>query len=139
MSRLRQSGFSALEALAAIAILAIALVPLVALQIQISRNFLHQREVRATVMLQRNAMALLRDVNMMQRPQGSASVDSETRADWSAQPLSSSVRTTRQGAGDGDFEVALYQVDVALSANNGAVSAFEFEQLGWRRIADGER
>lgn len=134
MNRARQSGFSVIEALVAIAVLAVALVPLLTLQIQLTRAAEHQQALRERITSQRNAVAVLRDVNFMETPQGVIALHGEMRLSWRARPTSPVVKSTRQGAADGDFEVALYQVEVAISENESVLTTFSLMELGWRRV-----
>ena len=145
MKQRRQAGFSVIEALVAIAVIAVALVPLVGLQIQVSRDHVRQRGVRAEIAAQRNALALLRDANIMETPQGERDLGDGQRMRWSATPLSRLTRTTDHGAGDGGFDVMLYKVVITIDPTgagvigdgvpNGTPFAFEVEQLGWRPVA----
>ncbi len=139
MTRRAQSGFSVIEALAALAIIAIALIPLMSLQIQVSRGYIQQRDQRADLMAQRNSLAILRDLNIMESPSGVRALDPETTMSWSAAPISPLTRNTRQGAGEGEFEVGLFRVRVSLTRSGASPSAFSVEQLGWRPASQDER
>jgi len=132
MNRRTQSGFSAIEALAALAIVAIALVPLVSLQTQISRDFIHQRELRAQIVAQRNGLAILRDLNIMETPSGVRQLDPDTVMSWTATSRSRLARSTRQGAGDGEFEVMLYRVAISIDRAGSPPQTFSVDQVGWR-------
>jgi prepilin-type N-terminal cleavage/methylation domain-containing protein len=132
--RKQQSGFSAIEALAALAIVAIALAPLLSLQIQVSRDFMRQREGYVQATAQRNSLAILRDLNLMETPAGTRALGAGVTMHWTAQPISRSVRTTRRGAGDGDFDVILYSVRVTFTQTSGEVHEYSIEQVGWRRM-----
>ena len=131
MRRSGSSGFSVIEALVAVAILAIALVPLLSLQIQVQRNFQREREARLEIADQRNALALLRDMNMMQSPNGQIALSRERVLIWRATPISRETQTIARGANA--FAVALYRVDVEVRGPRGRrLSGFRTEQLGWR-------
>lgn len=136
MTRRHQAGFSVIEALVAVAVIAIALVPLVALQMQVSRDHVRQRAVRAEIAAQRNALASLRDANIMETPQGERSLGAGQIMHWVATPLSRPTRTTDRGTGDGAFEIMLYRVRIDVDlGDGGAPFVFAVEQLGWRPIA----
>lgn len=132
MKRRRQSGFSVIEALAAMAIVAMALLPLASLQGQVSRAGAHQQTVRERIAAERNAMALLRDINVMDEQSGMRRLSDDLVLRWTATPVSRAVRTNL-----GSFEVALFTVRAELVRGDGApVAAFALEQIGWRAIAD---
>ncbi len=135
MTRRRQSGFSVLEALAALAIVAVAMIPLLSLQTQVSRDFIHQRALREQISAQRNALAMLRDLNVMREPAGLRQLGPDTAISWSAAPLSALTRSTRQGSGDGEFEVRLYRVQVTITLAGAAPHTFAVDQIGWRALA----
>lgn len=139
MTRRAQSGFSVIEALAALAIIAVALVPLMSLQVQVLRGYIHQRDQRTELIARRNSLALLRDLNIMESPSGERVLDSETRMNWNAEPISPLTRNTRQGAGEGEFDVRLFRVRIALTRTGASPRVFSVEQLGWRPIVQGER
>lgn len=126
-----QSGFSAIEALAALAIIAIALIPLAELQTQITRDHGQQRAAREQASAQASALALLGAINPMLAPAGSRSLDEGTMMRWRATPISPQIRSTRLGAGEGDFEVRLYRVTVSIEGRRSR-STFALDQLGWR-------
>jgi|CXWL01.1.fsa_nt_gi general secretion pathway protein I len=132
MKRSLQSGFSVIEALAALAIVAIALIPLVSLQGQVARTAAQHQSAHERVTAERNAMALLRDLNIMERPEGALPLGSEFMLRWTAAPASGRPLATTQGT----FEVALYDVEARVTRLDGApVAAFSLEQLGWRAAA----
>jgi Tfp pilus assembly protein PilV len=132
--RAGQFGFSTIEALAALAIVAVALVPLLDLQTQITRAHAQQRTIRAEADARRNALALLRDVNPTAAPEGLRQIGDGLTMRWRATPLTASVRTTRGGQGDGDFDVRLYRLDVDVRGPR-IETAFQVEQLGWRQVS----
>ena len=133
-----QSGFSAIEALVALAIIAVALVPLTDLQTQIVRGHSRQREIREQAAMQQNALAVLRDINLMAAPDGARLIGENLTLRWRATPLSRVVRSTRAGEGDGDFNVRLYRVAVEVSGPRSAAS-FSVDQVGWQSIAADSR
>lgn len=133
--RRRESGFSVIEALVALAIVAIALVPLIGLQAQVSRNFVHQQQVREALGAQRNALEVLREINVMSSPQGMMMLQADQSMRWRATAISQPVRSTRQGSGEGDFRIMLYDVEVDVSGLSGAPpTTFRVTQLGWQRL-----
>jgi general secretion pathway protein I len=134
LKRRRQSGFSVLEALAALAIVAVAMIPLLSLQTQVSRDFIHQRALREQISAQRNSLAILRDLNVMATPSGQRQLGPDISMRWTASPLSALTRSTRQGSGEGEFEVRLYRVDIVITHGGAAPFAFSVDQIGWRAL-----
>jgi prepilin-type N-terminal cleavage/methylation domain-containing protein len=134
--RARQSGFSLIETLVAVAIVAVALVPILSLEIQLQRRFADQRQQIEALQNQRNALAILRDINFSETPTGRIALAGDRTLTWRATPLSPAVRSTRFPTGDGDFEVMLLRVDVELIGAEEQILRFRVERLGWRRLAD---
>lgn len=135
MKRRRETGFSVIEALLAVAMIAVALIPLMGLQIRVNRDYSRQREIHAEIEARRNALAVLRDVNMMREPAGALRLAGDRTLRWRAIPRSGVVRSTDGGAGDGAFEVALYTVVVTVLGEDGRiVCTFQFLHLGWRSL-----
>lgn len=136
-ARRLENGFSVIEALVALAIVALALIPLMALQAQVSRTYARDQLERAELNAKQNALALLRDVNVLASPQGARRLDSAHLLRWWATPLTAPTRTTRQGQGFGDFEIVLFRVDAAIEggAPPRAPVSFSLEQVGWRPLA----
>jgi type II secretory pathway pseudopilin PulG len=137
MKRRQESGFSMMEALAAVAILSIALIPLLSLQIQVQRDAAQQLAIRTETRAQRNALALLQDINMMREPVGARALTEEQTLRWRAERQSAVVQTTEKGTGDGSFQVALYLVTVTVDDGDGkTICDFEVVRLGWRPLGD---
>lgn len=129
MKRERQSGFSVIEALVAVAIMAAAILPLATLQGQVSRSAAQQQQMQTGLAAERNAMAVLRDANMMATPSGALDLGGGQTLRWRARPISSAVATNAGG-----FEVALYAVEAEVVDERGEdVSKFSIDQVGWRR------
>jgi general secretion pathway protein I len=137
MKRRMERGISVMEALAAVALVAIALIPLMSVQVRIQRDYMRQQAVRAEIEAQRNALAVLRDINMMQEPSGSRPLSDQQTLRWQATPKSAVVRSTNRGSGDGPFDVALYAVVVRVDDEDGrAICGFTVLGLGWRSLED---
>lgn len=131
MRRRAQSGFSVIEALVAVAIVAIALLPLAQLQGQASRTAAQQQMLQQRLSAERSALALMRDLNVMDMATGVRSLGGGITMAWSARPISETANTTRGG-----FAVRLYSVRVTLrDAAGKTLSEFDIEQVGWRPLA----
>ena len=122
------------------ALLALLMLPILSFQQTLTEARLRQQNAYDRITLQRNALAVLRDVNPTARPQGEIELDALHRLRWTAQPLSAPARSVGYPVGDGKFEVALYRLDAQIVHIDGRlVARFEVEQLGWRELDVGER
>jgi Tfp pilus assembly protein PilV len=126
-----RAGFSVIEALVAVAVMAIALVPLLTLQSQVTRQYTRERAIRAEIEDQRNALAVLRDVNAMRVTTGEMAIGGGHTMAWRTEPLTREASTIPHG--DKSFDVALYRIDVDVRNGRGArLNRFSVDQLGWR-------
>lgn len=139
MSRRNSSGFSALEALAAVALLGIVLVPLLGLQIDLSRRAQRSEALQQQLLVQKNCLAVLRELNIAERESGAFTLTQQVRVQWRARALTPFIQATRQGQGTGDFAVALYQVDISIQENGRETAHFSTEQIGWRHTPSPEQ
>lgn len=133
-----QQGFSALEALIAAALLGVALAPLLDLQRQSFRAAARVEAAQAAVSAQRTALDLLTSVNMMMEPVGRRLISERFAMEWRARPLTRPIPGVGYLASDGGFDTALYAVDVRVLDGAREVTAFNVEQMGWRRRASGD-
>jgi len=134
---MNRRGLSVLEAMVAIAILAIAIAPLLEVQRQIARA--HQRYDGAyqRMTLRSNAFAVLRDLNPMETPEGRLELAPDVEMRWNAAPISEEVLSTVYPNGDGQFNVALYAVEVEVAdKTSGLDNKFSVERMGWRRVVE---
>lgn len=130
-----RGGFSLIEALVALAIASMTLMAIFELQIQMARG--QQRAALAIeqVAAQENAIALTRDLNPMERPQGRIELPGGDVVVWSAEPKSERRINAGFPAGDGAYEVQLYRVTVGIERAQGRPPApLVFYRLGWRRL-----
>lgn len=131
----REAGLSTIEVLVAVAVLGLALAPLVMVQGQIARTHARYEETYARSTLQRNALAMLQDMNPMQTSTGQIALDAENTLRWTSRPLSDVARGSDHPIGDGAFDVALYQVDAEIIGPNAGVRLrFSTERVGWVRV-----
>ncbi len=85
------------------------------------------------VSTQRNALALVRDINPMATPQGEMAVSPGIELRWRATAISAVTRSVAYPAGDGDFDVALFRIDATVVRNQKPALTFSVDSLGWRR------
>ncbi|MEQ1619008.1 MAG: prepilin-type N-terminal cleavage/methylation domain-containing protein [Terricaulis sp.] len=129
MKREQQSGFSVIEALVAVAIIAVAILPLASLQGQVSRTAGRQQQAQLSLAAERSAMAALRDLNVMETPDGALELGGDRVLRWQAHPISSAAATN-----SGEFSVALYAVQAQVADHRGReIAKFSVDQVGWRR------
>lgn len=135
MSARAKAGFSVLEALAAVAIVALALLPIMTIEAQIARQQNERRIEHAAMIAQQNALAILRDMNASQSPQGVADLGDGNFMRWSGAPLSQPRRSVQPGNGEGSFEVVLWRLEVEIfDGTQTRIARFSVDKLGWRRL-----
>jgi general secretion pathway protein I len=132
--RLKERGFSLLETLVSVAILSLALLALLQIRTDAIGTIgsLESRIERAATT--RTALLLLEDLNPMAEPDGERHIGRSLRVRWSARPLTKSVRTIGQEVPDGDFNVALFDLEVIAETDGIHSQAFHVQKLGWRRL-----
>lgn len=131
----RERGFSLIEALVALAIAAMALAAVFSLQRQLAEG--EQRHTRALqlVALQKNALALTRDLNPTAEPAGVFQLAGGQTVRWTSQPLTPPRTNTGLPTGEGAFEVRLYRVHVDIIERTGKrLGGLDFDRVGWRRL-----
>lgn len=131
----RRSGFSLIEALVALAIASMTLMAIFELQIQMARG--QERAIRAVeqVSVQENALALVRDINFTERPEGRLELPEGDIIIWTSEPLTEPRMNAGYPQGQGNYEIRLYRVTVGVQRRDGPSPApLVFERLGWRRI-----
>lgn len=138
MSRGPRAGFSALEALIAAAILGLVMIPLLDLQRQADRDARRFETMRTALLAQRSAMDLLTSVNPMLEPVGRRDLSTGVAMQWRAAPISRRVRSIGYLNAEGDFDVALYRLEVEILQSNRPIATFSFEQEGWRPLQAAE-
>ena len=128
-----RAGFSALEALIAAAILGLALAPLLDLQRQSMRAAARYDAAREALSMQRSALEILTSVNPMAEPMGQRALSGQVALAWVARPLSRPTRSVAYSQPQGEFEIALFRLDVRIIRNRTLLTTFSTEQIGWRR------
>lgn len=130
-----RQGFSLVEALVALAIASMTLMAIFELQIQMARG--QERAARAVeqVAAQENALALVRDLNFTEQPQGRIEVPDGDVIYWSSEPLTEPRRNTNYPSGQGLYEVQLYRVTLGIERRSGPSPApMVFERMGWTQV-----
>jgi len=128
----RVAGFSLLEALVALAIAALCLIPLMSLQ----RTYIDgQRRHEAALQraeIQKNALTIVRQINPTDEPEGQAVLAPDLTVSWTATEISDLKTSTGLPAGDGQYQVQLYRMDVSVSrGSQKVVPDFSVERVGW--------
>ncbi|NBB63525.1 prepilin-type N-terminal cleavage/methylation domain-containing protein [Pseudomonas sp. ODNR1LW] len=135
MTRVERGGFSLIEALIALTIAAITLTAIFELQQQMARGQRRATDVMEQVAAQENALALIRDLNPMEQPEGSIELPEGDTIRWSATPKTQVQRNAGFPIGDGLFDVQLFTVTVEVNRRNGRSPApLVVDRLGWRRV-----
>ena len=126
-------GFTLIEALVALAIAAMTMTAIFQLQIQMAQGQRRAQAVLQQVAVQENALALIRDINFMDRPEGEFAVPGGDVIRWRATPKGEPKGNLGPGNG-GRYVVQLYEVTVAIKRPGGRNPAdMTVERMGWRR------
>lgn len=134
----QRSGFTLIEALVALAIAAMTMTAIFQLQVQMARGQRRAQAVLQQVTTQENALALVRDINFMERPSGQFVVPGEEVIRWSAEPRGA-VRRNIAAGGAGRYDVQLYEVTVRIERPGGrSPPDMVIERVGWRRLDTSE-
>ena len=137
-STMGREGFSLIEALVALAIASMTLMAIFELQVQMARGQARAQRAVEQVASQDNALALVRDINFTEQPQGQIAMPSGDQVQWTSQPLTQPEINVGYGSRTGVFEVTLYRVTVQITRQGEASpSPLQFERLGWRRLTMG--
>ncbi|WP_428151651.1 PulJ/GspJ family protein [Brevundimonas sp.] len=129
-----RTGFTLIEALVALAIAAMTMTAIFQLQIQMAQGQRRAQAVLQQVAVQENALALIRDINFMDRPTGEFVVPGAEAIRWSATPKGAAKRNIGPGA-TGRYEVQLYEVTIRIERPGGRNPPdMTIERMGWRRL-----
>jgi general secretion pathway protein I len=136
MQRARQ-GFSLIEALVALAIAAMVLTAIFELQQQMARGQRRAADALEQVAAQENALALIRDVNPMEQPEGVIELPGGDVVRWTSTPKTEPRTNAGFPTGDGVFQVQLFTLTVQVERRNGRSPApLVFDRMGWRRMTE---
>lgn len=131
----RRDGFSLIEALVALTIAAMTLTAIFELQQQMVRSQRRAADVMTQVTAQENALALIRGLNPMMRPDGEIEAPGGDTIHWRSTPKSQIQRAAGFPSGDGSFDVQLFTVTVQIERPNGRSPApMVVDRMGWRKI-----
>ncbi len=131
----RRDGFTLIEALVALTIAALTLTAIFQLQTQMARSQQRAQAVLAQVTLQENALSVVRDLNMMERPEGQISMPGGDVVRWRAVPLGSARRNITETSMAGRYEVQRFEVTIQVSSpGRRAPSDMVIQRVGWRRL-----
>lgn len=135
LRRAARGGFSLIEALIALTIAAMTLTAIFELQQQMTRGQRRATDVMDQAAAQENALALIRDLNPMEQPEGSIALPEGDTIRWKADAKTPVRRNAGFPTGDGLFDVQLFTVTVQLERRNGrSPSPMTIDRLGWRRV-----
>lgn len=135
MTRSAREGFSLIEALVALAIAAMVLTAIFELQQQMIRGQRRAADALEQVASQENALALTRDLNFMEQPEGVIELPEGDTIRWTSRPKTELRTSAGFPIGDGMFEVQLFTVTVEVERPNGRSPApLSFDRMGWRRM-----
>ena len=138
MTRARRDGFSLIEALVALTIAAMTLTAIFELQLQMTRGQRRAADVMEQVSAQENALALLRDLNPMERSDGVIELPEGDTIRWTSTPVAEPRTNAGFPTGDGQFQVQLFTVTIDVERRNGRSPApMVLERMGWRRMNSG--
>jgi len=128
-------GFSLIEALVALIIAAMALAGVLELQRQLADGQRRYERALMVAGLQRDAIALLADVNPTATPQGSAPLTAGRSLRWTSTPRTEPTLNTGDVRAGRRFEMRLYRVQVTVLDRDGsAFGLLAFDRVGWRKL-----
>ena len=133
--RRSRAGFSVIEAVVAMAIAAIALTAILSLQQQMAASQVRHEAALHRLGLRRAAIVLIRDINPLTTPSGTAAIAPGLVMEWTAETRVPPRRGIGFGGSDSEFSVGLYTVSVRLQDRDGkTVDQFRVERVGWKRL-----
>lgn len=130
----KRGGFSLIEALVALTIAAMVLGTIFTLQIQMARGQQRAVDAMAQVTALENAIALTRNINYMEFPEGRIALPKGDTIQWQSTPRAPAVTNVGFPRGSGMFEVQMFTVTLTVERLGGqSPEPIVFDRLGWRR------
>jgi hypothetical protein len=83
--------------------------------------------------LQRDVLALIKDVNPAERPDGEIALPPDRTVRWTSEEVSDAKLTTGFPRGDGNYTATLYALTVSVQDASGRdlIAPFTVERVGW--------
>jgi len=128
-----KAGFTLIEALIALAIASVVIVAVMGLQRQLASNQVRYDAILKSSNLERDALALVRDINPAEKPDGEIPLPPDLTVSWLSEPVSDDKLTTGFPRGDGNYTATLYALTVSVKDGRGrdAIPPFKVERVGW--------
>lgn len=131
----KRAGFSLIEALVALAIASMTLMAIFELQVQMARGQERANRAIEQVAAQENALALIKNFNFTERPEGRIEIPGGDTVFWNSEALTEPRVNVGYMWGQGLFEVTLYRVTVGIERSGAnAPAPLTLERVGWRRL-----
>jgi len=128
-------GFSLIEALVALIIAAMALAGVLELQRQLADGQRRYERALMVAGLQRDAIALLTDLNPTATPQGAATLTAGRSLRWTSTARSQPTLNTGAIRVGRRFELRLYRVQATILDHDGEpLGLLAFDRVGWRKL-----
>ncbi len=133
----RCHGFSLIEVLAAMVIFSTGAVILFGWISQTADRIGRLDREQRTLFGELTGLEYIRSVNPMLQPQGEIEIG-RVRVAWSAEPVGDE-STVRSGAGEGNYIVRLFRLQLRTEAESAAPAARALYLAGWREQAQSRR
>jgi type II secretory pathway pseudopilin PulG len=129
----RVGGFTLIEALAALAIASTVMVAIFALQHQLVDSQRRYDEVTHRANIEKDALALVRDVNPSNVAEGDIPMPPAMTLHWTSEAISDAKLTAGFPRGDGNYTATLYRVTVKVvdAGGHDVIAPFTVERPGW--------
>lgn len=128
-----KAGFTLMEALVALAIAATTLAAVMGIQQELINAQRQNDAILKTSNLERDALALIKDINPDNTPEGEIELPPSLMVRWTSEAVSDPKLTAGFPRGDGNYTATLYLVTVTVQDGSGKdmVRPFTVERVGW--------
>lgn len=128
-----KAGFTLMEALVALAIAAVVIAAVMGLQHQLIDSQIRYDATLKASNLQRDALALVKDINPVDKPEGEIPLPPDLTVSWVGEPVSEDKLTAGFPRGDGNYTATLYALTVSVQDGRGkdVIPPFKVERVGW--------